>query len=80
MKKEVAKELRKNAEIIASAHYGKVSRNAMSNSLEALASFIEAEEIPVRKLVAMGYLKGCIWGLVIAALIMGIVTAIERGI
>ena len=46
MKKEVAQELRKSAGIIASAHYGKEIRNAMSNSLETLASFIEEEELP----------------------------------
>ena len=80
MKKEVAEELRKNAGIIASARYGQEIRNALSTSLEALASFIEEEELPIKKMVAIFYLKGITWGIGIAACIIGVLTMINRQI
>ena len=80
MKKEVAKELRKNAGIIASARYGKEIRNAMSNSLEALASFTDEEELPVKKIMDRCYLKGITWGIGIAVCIIGVLTVIGRQI
>lgn len=80
MKKEVAQELRKSAGIIASAHYGKEIRNAMSNSLETLASFIEEEELPVKKVMNRCYLRGITWGIGIAVCIIMVLTMIGRQI
>lgn len=47
MKKEIAKELRENAAIVASKKDGKDIRNAITDSFVALATVIEEDEIPL---------------------------------
>lgn len=57
MRIEIAKEIRKNVGIMASAKSGQEIRNAISNSLEALATLIEEEEIPIKKMIFSHYLR-----------------------
>ena len=57
MRIEIAKELRKNAGIVASVKSGQEIRNVLSNSLETLATLIEEEEIPIKKTVFSHYLR-----------------------
>lgn len=66
MRIEIAKELRKNAGIVASEKDGKAIRNALSNSLEALSLIIEEEELPIKKMVSAYYLRGILSGVGVA--------------
>ena len=70
MKIEIAKELRKNAVIVASMKSGQEIRNAISNSLEALAALIEEEEIPIKRMVLSYYLRGVLTGVGIVLIVL----------
>lgn len=72
MKIEIAKELRKSAGIVASVKSGQEIRDAISNSLEALATLIEEEEIPIKRMVLSYYLRGVLTGIgiVLIALVL----------
>lgn len=70
MKIEIAKELRKNAGIVASMKSGQEIRNAISNSLEALAILIEEEEIPIKRMVLSYYLRGVLTGVGIVWIVL----------
>lgn len=70
MKIEIAKELRKNAGIVASMKSGQEIRNAISNSLEALAALIEEEEIPIKRMVLSYYLRGVLTGIGIVLIVL----------
>ena len=70
MKDTVAKELRARAGIIASAKFGKDIRNAISSSLTDIASVLEEEEIPVRKMAVKMYFRGIITGLLLMNLLV----------
>lgn len=69
MKDTIAEELRKQAGIVASAKFGKDIRNAISASLTDIASVLEEEEIPVRKMAAKIYFRGIVTGLLLMNLL-----------
>lgn len=58
MKKEIAKELRENAAIIATEIEGKKIRHALTDSFLGLAILIEEEEIPLKKWPRRCIIKG----------------------
>lgn len=70
MKIEIAKELRKSAGIVASVKSGQEIRDAISNSLEALATLIEEEEIPIKRMVLSYYLRGVLTGIGIVLIVL----------
>ena len=75
-KNTIAKELRKNAGIIASEKNGQKIRNSLSDSLEALAVLIEDEELPIKKMVSVYYLRGILTGIGIALAVLAILLMI----
>ena len=70
MKAEIAKELRKNAGSIATGRTGREIRNALSSSLEALATLVEEEELPIKKMVFSYYLRGVLAGIGILLIVL----------
>lgn len=78
MKKEIAKELRENAAIVASKKDGKDIRNAITDSFVALATIIEEDEIPLKKIVSQFYYKGIWTGVVTIQVIIIIVLIVNR--
>ena len=64
MKKLITDDIRKNVGRIASTREGKELRAAICESLTAVAELLDAEEIPIRKLVLKSYLKGAFIGAV----------------
>lgn len=69
MKKEIAKELRENAAIIATEIEGKKIRHALTDSFLGLAILIEEEEIPLKKMASKVYYKGILTGILMANVI-----------
>lgn len=65
MRKLIADSIRKNAGKIEAARRGEDLRAAICESLNGVAALLDAEEIPIRKLVAKCYLKGIFIGAVI---------------
>ena len=71
------KEVRAQAGIIASAKFGKDIRNAISSSLTDIASVLEEEEIPVRKMAVKMYFRRIITGLSLMNLLVMILLVVN---